>query len=202
MFKILQDSVDKFKNALLKSGDDVYQDDYYEDEEDDYGQDYIEDAEPDAYESDEDPMQDYYSRGGAARRIPEKTAKTRSSYQDKVLSLGYNSVQPVQAQASAAPQITPETVIAYPKEMSEATKLCNYIREQKQVVVDLTGVEPIKAQRLADYLGGVAHATDAKTERVNNFIFVIAPKGYSITRPNGMEEKEIHKFPALKVASE
>ena len=70
--------------------------------------------------------------------------------------------------------------ISRPKEMQDATLICEYLQEKMICVVDMQGVEQNNAQRIADYLGGVAYALRGHVERIDNYIFVMAPEGVKI----------------------
>ena len=166
MFKKVGDAISK--KLLFANGEDVYKDGYYDDE------DYYED---DAYE--DDPMEAHYSSASAERKTSERPgAKTRSFYSDKIVELGYTSA-PHQS-AFAAPQIVPAAVIAHPKEIKDASKICDDICSGKMVIVDLTSLDSVNAQRIADYLGGVVHTLQGNTKRVNKGIFVISPREYEV----------------------
>jgi len=167
MFKKAGDAMKKF---LLTSGEDVYNDGYY-DEEDNYYDDNYED----------DPMQEHYSHvSPAPRRTPEKPAKTRSFYADKIVELGYTASQGSQNQ-NLGQAVVPAAVIAHPKDIKDAARLCDEICSGKMVIVDLSSLDSINAQRIADYLGGVVHTLQGNTSRVNKGIFVISPREYDVS---------------------
>ena len=192
MFRKFGDTV---KKIFLTSGEEVDMDDYYDDE-DYYGDDDY-DNEYGNEEVAEDPMQEHYTRGGAAKRVPERStaserafgsersfdrsADRRSSYKDKVVQLGYASTaqQPGTYQPPVA-QIRPVAIIAHPKEIADASKICDYIKNGKMVVVDLTGLDGENAQRIADYLGGVVHTVEGQTTRINKGIFSVSPREYEV----------------------
>ena len=171
MFKKAGESIRK--TLLLANKDDGYADDYYDDE------DYYDD---DEYE--EDPMQEHYSPSAPPeRKVPEKpAAKARSFYSDKIVELGYtSSASAPQKNAFAPPPIVPSAVIAHPQEIKDASKICDDICSGKMVIVDLTSLDSVNAQRIADYLGGVVHTLQGNTKRVNKGIFVISPREYEIS---------------------
>ena len=71
-------------------------------------------------------------------------------------------------------------MIIKPKEMQDATLICEHLQDMKICIVDMTNVERPTAQRIADYLGGVSYAIRGKIERIDNYIFVMAPEGVKI----------------------
>ena len=172
MFKKAGDAIRK--KLLLANGEDAYNDDYYDDE------DYYDDDD----EYDDDPMQVHYSPSASAeRKAPEKpTAKTRSFYSDKIVELGYtSSASAPPKNVFTTPQITPSAVIAHPQEIKDASKICDDICSGKMVIVDLSSLDSVNAQRIADYLGGVVHTLQGNTKRVNKGIFVISPREFEVT---------------------
>lgn len=65
--------------------------------------------------------------------------------------------------------------ICRPKEMQDATLICEYLQNNLICIVDMQGVDHVTAQRIADYLGGVGYALRGHVERIDNYIFVMAP---------------------------
>ena len=74
-----------------------------------------------------------------------------------------------------------EVVIRHPMDVSEAAKVCDFIREDKVCVVDLTGMDRGMAQRIADFLGGACYAINGCIQRISKDIFIIAPEGVRIS---------------------
>jgi len=190
MLRMFKKAGDAMKKFLLTSGEDVYNDGYY-DEEDDYYDDTYED----------DPMQEHYSySSAAARKVPEKPVKTR--YADKIVELGYTSSHTPQHQSPfASPQVVPSAVIAHPKEIKDACKICDDICNGKMVIVDLSSLDSVNAQRIADYLGGVVHTIQGNTHRVNKGIFVISPRDYDVSLSSGEDASDTRDFGTFRAVS-
>jgi len=188
MFKKAGDAMKKF---LLTSGEDVYNDGYYDEDDDGYYDDTYED----------DPMQEHYSSSSAtARRTPEKPAKTR--YADKIVELGYTTSHAPQRQSPfAGQQVVPSAVIAHPKEIKDACKICDDICNGKMVIVDLSSLDSVNAQRIADYLGGVVHTIQGNTSRVNKGIFVISPREYDVAMSSGEDTPATRDFGTFRAVS-
>jgi len=74
-----------------------------------------------------------------------------------------------------------ESVISHPNTIEEAYEICNHVRHGRMCIVDLTGLDPSNAQRIADYIGGVSHSLDGDIKRVNNGIFTVSPKNHRVT---------------------
>jgi len=197
MFRKAGDAMKKF---LLTSGEDVYNDDYYDDEEEEQQQHYSHSS---GYGYEEDPMQDHYSRGGAARRTPEKQpARSRTSYRGKIVELGYSSAgQSPYSHAEQTQKMHPEAVVTHPKTIGEASKITSEFCSGKMVIVDLSGIDSANAQRIADYLGGVVHAEQGDTIRINNGIFTMAPKGYDVSVASTEEAPPTREISSFRAAS-
>ncbi|MCL2405763.1 MAG: cell division protein SepF [Defluviitaleaceae bacterium] len=73
-----------------------------------------------------------------------------------------------------------EIILRHPVDVSDAAKVCDYIREEKICVIDLTGVERSMAQRIADFLGGACYAINGTIQRFSKDIFIIVPNGVRI----------------------
>ena len=73
-----------------------------------------------------------------------------------------------------------ESIILRPKIVDDAVEICNHMRAGRMCIVDLTGLNNANAQRIADYLGGVCHALDGVTTRVNEGIFTVAPHSHRV----------------------
>ena len=71
-------------------------------------------------------------------------------------------------------------MIVRPKEVQDATLVCDYLQNNKICVIDMQEAEHVTAQRIADYLGGVSYALGGHVERVDGYIFIMTPKGVKI----------------------
>ena len=72
-------------------------------------------------------------------------------------------------------------IIVRPTELEDATLICDHLRNNDICIINVQGIEMAIAQRLADYLAGVSYALNGKIERIDDYIFVIAPETASIT---------------------
>ncbi|MDR2649994.1 MAG: cell division protein SepF [Clostridiales bacterium] len=81
-----------------------------------------------------------------------------------------------------------QVMITYPKEIVDATDICDYLRKGHVCVVNLEGVERSHAQRIADFLSGAVYVIDGAIERINTNIFISAPSHVHI---NGESEEEL-----------
>ena len=70
--------------------------------------------------------------------------------------------------------------IVRPREIQDATLVCEYLHDNMICIVDMQGADHSTAQRIADYLGGVSYALKGQVERIDSYIFVMAPEGAKI----------------------
>ena len=74
-----------------------------------------------------------------------------------------------------------QVVITYPQSVDESGIICDYIKSNKTVVVNLEGIDHTVAQRIVDFLGGVTYALDGDVQCISNKIFIVAPKNVDIS---------------------
>ena len=74
-----------------------------------------------------------------------------------------------------------QVVISYPQSVEEAGPICDYVRSYKTVVINLENVKHDIAQRIVDFLGGVAYALDGDVQSISNKVFIIAPQNVDIS---------------------
>lgn len=70
--------------------------------------------------------------------------------------------------------------IVRPKLIEDATFICDYLQENKICIINMVDAEPNMAQRIADWLAGVCYALNGQVERIDNYIFVMAPESAKI----------------------
>ena len=182
---------------------DRYDDDDYDDYDDDYDDDYGYDDDYDDRYEDSGRLQLHY---GSPRDTGYRRTNSRDSRDDRASNrrgsdsryereqtssrtAGSRYGRPIErdvipfseagkGQASPAPNV--ESIILRPKIVDDAVEICNHMRSGRMCIVDLTGLNNANAQRIADYLGGVCHALDGVTTRVNEGIFTVAPHSHRV----------------------
>jgi len=79
------------------------------------------------------------------------------------------------------PGVKMHIVIMQPACYEDAQKICDYIKEEKPVVINLERVEYTVAQRIMDFLSGTCYSLEGSIQKVANNIFVIAPENVEIS---------------------
>ncbi len=72
-------------------------------------------------------------------------------------------------------------VILQPTCYEDAEEICDHIKEEKPVVINLEKVEYTIAQRIMDFLSGTCYSLEGSIQKVTNNIFVIAPENVEIS---------------------
>ncbi len=124
----------------------------------------------DEYEDYEDDLtlrEDYKKEAPLTVAASKPSRSSVSSYDSKIVNIN-TSVQM-------------QVVISYPQTVDEAGSVCDYVKSNKTVVVNLESTKHETAQRIVDFLGGVAYALDGDIQCVSNKIFIIAPKNVDIS---------------------
>jgi len=155
--------IEKVKHLALQTGfkGSVARDDYDEyDEYDDYDEnDY------DSYEY-EEPQAKEVTRPSRVAPVARESARNTGA-RSTVLSIHTN--------------VQMQVVISYPESVDEAGSICEYVKANKTVVVNLENVKHEMAQRIIDFLGGVSYALEGDIQYISNKIFLVAPKNVDIS---------------------
>ena len=148
-------------------------------EEEGYDDEYTDEADSNmydirGYESEAESARVYRGASDGRGRQVEYFKPSRTSRSTK------NATKIVNFQENADTPVT-QIVITFPLSVQDASFVSDYIRDQKACVVNLEGVPRECSQRIADFIGGAVYALDAEIQRINNEIFIIAPRSVKIT---------------------
>ena len=90
---------------------------------------------------------------------------------------------------TSMPQIQAvKMVITQPTSFDQSEEICNYLKEEKSIIVNLEYVNKDVARRIIDFLSGAVHALNGHIQKVSNSIFLIAPVNYDIESDLAREE--------------
>lgn len=155
--------IEKIREYGLKKG--------YYDQRDNYDDEEYEEYDEEEYDEDDTRYRTQKLERTVRRELePIQSTRSRtasSGVTSKVVSI-HNNFQM-------------QVVISYPETIDEASTVCEYIKANKTVVVNLENVKHETAQRIVDFLGGVSYALDGDIQYVSNKIFVLAPNNVDIT---------------------
>lgn len=142
------------------------------------------------YEGDEDfditqEEIDKYKESMGASGGQAKTDESGSS----IKPLGFGGVEPpmtampktsgdMKASMNQSGQF--KMVVIEPKSLDECRKLVDNLRALKPVIINLEKVETDLARKMFDFLGGATYALSGTVQRINQNIYIFAPKNVDI----------------------
>lgn len=89
-------------------------------------------------------------------------------------------------------------VVAQPNTFDDAKDICDHLKSNKPVVINLEGIEKHDAQRIIDFLSGSIYALDGSIQKVSCDIFVIAPNSVDVSGDLDEEIRNKTVFPWAK----
>ena len=89
-------------------------------------------------------------------------------------------------------------VVSQPESFDDAQEICDHLKSQKPVVINLESVEKQDAQRIIDFLSGSVYAMDGSIQKVSSDIFVIAPNNVDVSGDLKSELRNKTVFPWAK----
>ncbi|WP_088891568.1 cell division protein SepF [Leptolyngbya ohadii] len=84
------------------------------------------------------------------------------------------------------PGVLMEVTLMQPRSFEEASQAVMALRERKSVVLNLASLDPVQAQRCADYVAGGAFAIDGHQQQLSTHVFLFTPSFVQITQ-SGIE---------------
>lgn len=74
-----------------------------------------------------------------------------------------------------------QVAIILPESYDDAQEICDNVKQNRAVVVNLENVEYEISQRIVDFLSGTCYALNGSIQKISNKIFIIAPESVDIT---------------------
>jgi cell division inhibitor SepF len=116
-------------------------------------------------DSDEDVYEDENTDNTVAKS--DRSASQNKNSQSKVLNMNNNNNLKV--------------VILSPQNILEARELCDHLKSNKPVIMNVEGIDTPLAQRMVDFLSGAVYCLDGDIQKISNGIFVATPACIEIT---------------------
>lgn len=138
------------------------------------------------WETDIDDEEDIYE-DEVVESSPQRSvrhASHKKNPQGKVLNMNNNNNLKV--------------VVLSPQNILEARELCDHLRSNKPIIMNVEGVETPLAQRMVDFLSGAVYCLDGDIQKISSGIFLATPASIEIT---GDLKDEMHNkgvFPWAK----
>lgn len=121
------------------------------------------------WESNEDGDEEMYEEENV-ESTPSKNdryASPKRNAQGKVLNMNNNNNLKV--------------VILAPQNILEARELCDHLKSNKPIIMNVEGVETALAQRMVDFLSGAVYCLDGDIQKISSGIFLATPACIEIT---------------------
>lgn len=87
--------------------------------------------------------------------------------------------QPVQMRSAAASGL--ELIIRQPASFDDSQEICDLLKQDRAIIVNLENVDRELAQKMMDFISGAIYALDAKIHQISGSIFCISPEKVDIS---------------------
>jgi len=122
------------------------------------------------WETDADYEEDIYEDEivESAPQKPERNVShKKAAPQGKILNMNNNNNLKV--------------VVLSPQNILEARELCDHLRSNKPVIMNVEGIDTPLAQRMVDFLSGAVYCLDGDIQKISSGIFLATPASIEIT---------------------
>lgn len=122
------------------------------------------------WETNMDDEEDIYEDEVVESAPPQKSDRGvshRKNPQGKVLNMNNNNNLKV--------------VVLSPQNILEARELCDHLKSNKPVIMNVEGVDTPLAQRMVDFLSGAVYCLDGDIQKISSGIFLATPASIEIT---------------------
>nr|WP_238718282.1 cell division protein SepF [Petrachloros mirabilis] len=89
-----------------------------------------------------------------------------------------------------------EVLVMEPRAFEEMPQVIQALRDRKSVVLNLTMMDPVQAQRAVDFVAGATYTIDGHQERVGESIFLFTPSCVQVSTQAGV----VHEVPTPTTA--
>lgn len=106
------------------------------------------------------------------------------------------SINSIQSSSYNSNSTSAKVVITKPTSYEEAAEICDNLRVNKIVVVNINLLDKSVGQRLIDFLGGSTYALDADFQQVDHNIYLLTPKSVKVDNElkNELNSKGLFSF--------
>ena len=87
--------------------------------------------------------------------------------------------QPVTMRSASSAGL--ELIIRQPSNFNDSQEICDLLKQERAVIINLEKVEPELAQKMMDFISGAIYALDAKIHQISGAIFCISPAKVDIS---------------------
>lgn len=113
-----------------------------------------------------------------------RSAQVRSYYeqaevQEQPRRVTRTERQPVPMRSASASGL--ELIIRQPSRFEDSQEICDLLKQDRAIIVNLEKVEPELGQKMMDFISGAIYALDAKIHQISGAIFCISPAKVDIS---------------------
>ena len=92
-----------------------------------------------------------------------------------------------------------EVIIKRPSSFDDAQEICDLLKSEHAIIVNLERLDRELAQKMMDFIAGAIYALDAKIHQISGYIFCISPEKVDISGDyfNMLSENTGFKIPEL-----
>lgn len=114
-----------------------------------------------------------------------RSAQVRSSYEEPTETyeqprrVTRQERQPVPMRSASSNGL--ELIIRQPSNFNDSQEICDLLKQDRAVIINLEKVEPELAQKMMDFISGAIYALDAKIHQISGAIFCISPAKVDIS---------------------
>ena len=74
-----------------------------------------------------------------------------------------------------------EVSIMKPATFEDSKDICDMLKEERAIIINLEGIEAEQAQRMMDFMSGAIYSLDAKIHQISGYVFCISPAKVDIS---------------------
>lgn len=108
-----------------------------------------------------------------------RTYEEPSEHQEQPKRVSRQERQPVPMRSAATSGL--ELIIRKPSNFDDSQEICDLLKQERAIIVNLEGVNPELAQKMMDFISGAIYALDAKIHQISGSIFCISPSKVDIS---------------------
>ena len=127
-----------------------------------------------------DVKEDYFSASAKRQREREPSSSRPSRQQFTSHSGGRESMHSTSNIVNFQTSVQMEVIVIQPETYDEAQEVCDHIKSQRPVIINLEQMERSVAQRIMDFVSGACYTLNGNLQRVTNNIFIIAPENIDV----------------------
>jgi len=112
---------------------------------------------------------------------PMRSAQISASYEEET----YEPKRVIRQERQPVPMRSAanglEVIIKQPSSFDDAQEICDLLKEEHAIILNLERLDHALAQKMMDFISGAIYALDAKIHQISGYIFCISPAKVDIS---------------------